>query len=54
MEDYHKIYLYSKENIEECLRDNNFVNIECSSALSENLRRFNKEERMLLCKSNSF
>ena len=50
----HKIYLYSNDNIEQCLKNNKFVNIEWYSALSENLTNFNKKYRMLFCKSNSF
>ena len=49
----HKIYLYSREKIEECLRKNNFKNIEWYSALSDNLNSLRKEDRMLFCKSNS-
>ena len=50
----HKIYLYSNVNIEQCLINNKFVNIEWYSALSENLTILDKKDRMLFCKSNSF
>tara|TARA_Y100000589_G_scaffold105472_2_gene99938 strand:- start:4065 stop:4820 length:756 start_codon:yes stop_codon:yes gene_type:complete len=50
----HKIYLHSNGNIEKCLRENNFVNVEWYSSLSDNLTNFNKKDRMLFCKSNSF
>ena len=50
----HKIYLHSNDNIEQCLRNNEFVNIEWYSALSENLKNINTKDRMLFCKSNSF
>ncbi len=48
----HKIYLYSKEKIEEYLSKNNFKNIEWYSALSENLNLLRPQDRMLFCKSN--
>ena len=48
----HKIYLYSKEKIEEYLRKNNFKNFEWYSALSDNLNLLRKKDRMLFCSSS--